>query len=185
MGWHVSLTHANPVPVHTVVRDSVLAIQGVFALCCPETAAHQADCHPLACACHIRALTAGSCCRADALANLTDLDLSRNALKGTLSPFWGDAGGFVSLQNLDLSNNSFSGQLPLGWGSNGTFPVLVRLLLSNNSLSGTLPGAWGTRGRWPLLAGLYLQNNDLTGVLASCRLTAGHPDLLVCLTRAP
>ena len=116
---------------------------------------------------HFGALTVGACCRADALANLTDLDLSRNALKGTLSPFWGDAGGFVSLQNLDLSNNSFSGQLPLAWGSNGTFPVLVHLLLSNNSLSGTLPGAWGTRGRWPLLAGLYLQNNDLTGVLGT------------------
>lgn len=147
-----------------------------FACCCHNTSAHQVGCRTLAYASHLGCLIAGSCCRADALANLTDLDLSRNALKGTLSPFWGDAGGFVSLQNLDLSNNSFSGQLPLGWGSNGTFPVLVRLLLSNNSLSGTLPGAWATRGRWPLLAGLYLQNNDLTGVLASCSLTAGHRD---------
>lgn len=103
------------------------------------------------------------CGPADAFKNLTDLDLSLNALKGPLSPDWGEEGGFTSLQNLDLSNNSFSGQLPTGWGSNSSFPALAHLLLSNNSLSGSLPAEWGGRGRWPALAGLYLQNNNFTG----------------------
>lgn len=125
------------------------------------------------------------CCRAAAFQNLTDLDLSLNALRGTLSPFWGGSGGFTSLQNLDLSNNSFAGQMPLAWGSNGSFPGLVHLLLSNNSLSGGLPTAWGTRGRWPALAGLYLQNNDLSGESALLDAAECRACIPACVVAGP
>ncbi len=112
------------------------------------------------------------------LFNLVELDVSDNALDGSLPQF---LGAMNALQYLDVSNNNFSGDLPAfqltfqlreaffndnqigGIISENTFSnleLLQELDLSNNQISGNLPR---TIGNLQILRRLILRENDLSG----------------------
>jgi hypothetical protein len=76
------------------------------------------------------------------------LDLSFNALTGTLPPSWSNIGSTLKFQTaggglkqLWLDVNQLSGSLPESWGG---FGALQRLFLSENKLSGTLPESFSS-----------------------------------------
>ena len=105
---------------------------------------------------------------------LQHLDLSNNALRGTLHPL---IGAMTSLRFLDLSRNRLGGVLP---SQLGTLTSLTTLKLSDNGFFGVLPRELGST---PLVR-LDVANNRLRGTLptalsdiASLRLFPGNNGL--------
>ena len=90
------------------------------------------------------------------LHNLRSIDLSHNALTGTLPMDWNAS----SLLILSFNHNSFSGQLPSAWGP--AMPALQAVDISYNQLTGTVPSDWR---HWTRLKSLVLSNNQLAGSL--------------------
>ncbi|KAL0034427.1 hypothetical protein WJX79_001533 [Trebouxia sp. C0005] len=85
------------------------------------------------------------------------LDLSGNALQGTLPAAFGNA--LQSLSVLLLGSNSLTGTLPPAWSSLTSLTVAD---LGNNNLYGLLPSSWSA---WSNMRGLRLTSNGLTGSL--------------------
>ncbi|KAK2632705.1 hypothetical protein EUGRSUZ_L01193, partial [Eucalyptus grandis] len=90
--------------------------------------------------------------------HLTDLDISRNALNGTI-PL--SIGKMTNLTTLVISNNHLSGEIPRFWSN---LPFLYILDMSNNSLSGPIPREVGFLSS---LMFFILSNNNLSGKLPS------------------
>ncbi|CAI9780647.1 unnamed protein product [Fraxinus pennsylvanica] len=87
--------------------------------------------------------------------NLQSLDLSSNALSGSIPPqicTW-----LPYLVTLDLSHNEFSGEIPADL-ANCTY--LNNLILDDNRLSGNIPIQFSSLGR---LRRFTVANNDLSG----------------------
>ncbi|KAL0029963.1 hypothetical protein WJX77_010085 [Trebouxia sp. C0004] len=96
----------------------------------------------------------------DSLAQVTSLkllDLSGNALQGTLPAAFGTA--LQSLSVLLLGSNSLTGTLPAAWSSLTSLTVAD---LGDNNLNGFLPSSWSA---WSNMRGLRLTSNSLTGSL--------------------
>lgn len=93
-----------------------------------------------------------------ALPYLTDLDISKNKLNGTI-PL--SVGNLTGLTTLVISNNRLSGNIPQFWEN---IPMLYILDMSNNSLSGTIPDSIGSI---IFLKFLILSSNNLSGELPS------------------
>ncbi|XP_059290135.1 receptor-like protein EIX2 [Lycium ferocissimum] len=91
------------------------------------------------------------------LRDLTDLDISRNNLNGTIPLCIGDIN---QLTTLALDNNQFIGQFPDFWGK---LPYLYLIDISENHLSGQIPGSLGSLS----LRFLRLSGNNLSGELPS------------------
>ena len=112
------------------------------------------------------------------LANLRELNLSRNELTGSIPPELGtltnlnslllddnglsgpipsELGNIISLKSLGLASNRLSGQLPAELGN---LVNLVSLRLSANDLSGPIPFELGNLHQ---LRSLWLHYNRLTG----------------------
>ncbi|XP_030476917.2 receptor-like protein EIX2 [Syzygium oleosum] len=89
---------------------------------------------------------------------LTDLDLSRNDLNGTI-PL--SIGNMSTLTTLVISNNYLSGKIPRFWSN---LPFLYILDISNNSLSGPIPSEVGFLSS---LRFFLISNNNLSGKLPS------------------
>ncbi|KAF7850691.1 hypothetical protein BT93_L5093 [Corymbia citriodora subsp. variegata] len=89
---------------------------------------------------------------------LTDLDISRNALNGTI-PL--SIGNMAILTTLVISNNYLSGEIPRFWSN---LSLLYILDMSNNSLSGPIPSEVGFLSS---LMFFILSNNNLSGKLPS------------------
>ncbi|XP_056176576.1 receptor-like protein EIX2 [Syzygium oleosum] len=89
---------------------------------------------------------------------LTDLDISRNDLNGTI-PL--SIGNMATLTTLVISNNYLSGEIPWFWSN---FSLLYILDMSNNSLSGPIPSEVGFLSS---LKFFILSNNNLSGKLPS------------------
>jgi len=85
------------------------------------------------------------------------LDLSGNALQGTLPAAFGAA--LQSLSVLLLGSNSLTGTLPPAWSSLTSLTVAD---LGDNNLYGFLPSSWSA---WSNMRGLRLTSNSLTGSL--------------------
>lgn len=91
------------------------------------------------------------------VAYLQDLDVSSNAISGTIPD-----NGLLNLTNLQLVylyNNNFSGTLPVGWSAMSS---LTDVRLFNNSFTGTLPTSWSVLS---YLSTLWLSGNRLSGSL--------------------
>ncbi|XP_056176578.1 receptor-like protein EIX2 [Syzygium oleosum] len=109
---------------------------------------------------------------------LTDLDLSRNDLNGTI-PL--SIGNMTSLTTLVISNNYLSGEIPRFWSN---LSLLFILDMSNNSLSGPIPSEnkfLGNIPAWiaesiPSLLILRLRSNSFTGEIPPqiCQLSNLH-----------
>ncbi|KAK4374907.1 hypothetical protein RND71_005584 [Anisodus tanguticus] len=93
-----------------------------------------------------------------ALPNLTDLDISKNNLNGTIPLCMGDMN---QLTTLGLYNNQLIGQFPYFWGK---LPYLYWIDMSENRLSGKIPGSLGSLS---YLRFLRLSGNNLSGELPS------------------
>ncbi|KAL6325289.1 hypothetical protein AAG906_023134 [Vitis piasezkii] len=89
---------------------------------------------------------------------LTDLDLSWNALNGTIPLSFGK---LTNLLTLVISNNHLSGGIPEFW--NG-LPDLYVLDMNNNNLSGELPSSMGSLR---FVRFLMISNNHLSGEIPS------------------
>ncbi|WKA04221.1 hypothetical protein VitviT2T_022277 [Vitis vinifera] len=89
---------------------------------------------------------------------LTDLDLSWNALYGTIPLSFGK---LTNLLTLVISNNHLSGGIPEFW--NG-LPDLYVLDMNNNNLSGELPSSMGSLR---FVRFLMISNNHLSGEIPS------------------
>ncbi|KAF8035540.1 hypothetical protein BT93_C1540 [Corymbia citriodora subsp. variegata] len=85
---------------------------------------------------------------------LTDLDISRNALNGTI-PL--SIANMAILTTLVISNNYLSGEIPRFWSN---LSLLYILDMSNNSLSGPIPSEVGFLSS---LMFFILSNNNLSG----------------------
>ncbi|MCD9644782.1 hypothetical protein HAX54_033216 [Datura stramonium] len=92
----------------------------------------------------------------EALLNLTDLDISKNNLNGTIPSCMGDMN---QLTTLALDNNQLIGQFPDFWGK---LPYLYWIDMSENHLSGQIPGSLGSLS---YLRFLRLSGNNLSGEL--------------------
>ncbi|CAK0772056.1 hypothetical protein CVIRNUC_003924 [Coccomyxa viridis] len=76
------------------------------------------------------------------LPSLTHINISSNALTGTLPSEWSN----LDLNALNLDRNALTGSLPPAWGVNGSsFTHLTRLSLYANNLTGTIPAAWAAQ----------------------------------------
>ncbi|XP_059290133.1 receptor-like protein EIX2 [Lycium ferocissimum] len=116
----------------------------------------------------------------EALLNLTDLDISKNNLNGTIPLCVGDMhqlttlalnnnqligqfpdfwGKLIYLYYIDMSENHLSGQIP---GSLGSLSYLMFLRLSGNNLSGDLPSSFRNCTR---MISIDLSNNELSGLI--------------------
>ena len=89
------------------------------------------------------------------LTKLQHLDLSSNAIQGTLPEV---IANITNLINLRLGTNQFMGPLPPSYGNLGNLQLVA---LEQNRLTGTLPDEWGRGMR--ALAVIQLSNNQLTG----------------------
>ena len=94
------------------------------------------------------------------LTALTYLELSRNALTGTIPFQLGQQ--LTSLTKLSLSENQLTGSIPSTIGD--LAPALNTLYLWSNRLTGTIPPQLGLLTG---LTGLSLQSNQLTGSIPS------------------
>ena len=92
--------------------------------------------------------------RTDRNAQVTDLDLSGNGLRGELP---GEIGSLPSLVELDLSRNQLSGTIPVELGK---LSNLTWLDLTRNELTGAIPAEIGGLTS---LERLFLRGNQLTG----------------------
>ncbi|KAI6671393.1 hypothetical protein NL676_006278 [Syzygium grande] len=90
---------------------------------------------------------------------MTDLDLSRNDLNGTI-PL--SIGNMASLTTLVISNNFLSGEIPRFWSN---LSLLYILDMSNNSLSGPIPSEIC---RLSNLHIVDLSHNKLSGSIPLC-----------------
>jgi hypothetical protein len=93
------------------------------------------------------------------LTELTTIDLTSNAIEGTIPPSWGDR--LTLLRRLNLHDNDLTGTIP---SSLGALTGLMALALSGNMLHGTIPSSLGALAS---LRRLNLQNNYLTGTIPS------------------
>ncbi|EYU34801.1 hypothetical protein MIMGU_mgv1a023857mg [Erythranthe guttata] len=87
---------------------------------------------------------------------MTDMDISRNRLNGTI-PF--SIGNMAALTTFVVSSNYLNGEIPDFWDS---MPMLYIVDMSNNTLSGKIPASIGN------LLGLkflVLSTNNLSGIL--------------------
>ena len=73
------------------------------------------------------------------------------------------------LTQLDLSYNALAGTLPEAWGAPHSFMSLLELLLNGNQIVGTIPDAWGVGPAFNALANMQLANNRLTASGACSR----------------
>ncbi|KAL6332562.1 hypothetical protein AAG906_008982 [Vitis piasezkii] len=89
---------------------------------------------------------------------LTDLDISRNSLNGSIPLSMGNLQALITLV---ISNNNLSGEIPQFWNK---MPSLYIVDMSNNSLSGTIPRSLGSL---TALRFLVLSDNNLSGELPS------------------
>ena len=90
-------------------------------------------------------------------ANLTDIILNGNRLKGTLPA---ELANITSIQRLNLSLNGYlDGPVPPEWSA---MTHLVELYLSRSSLNGTLPREWS---KMPQIRVLHLDGNRINGSL--------------------
>ncbi|CAL4986520.1 unnamed protein product [Urochloa decumbens] len=94
------------------------------------------------------------------LTTVTSIDLSDNALEGTIP---GSIGKLVSLRALNMSHNSFTGQIPRQLGG---MTALELLDLSSNMLSGEIPEELTNL---TFLSILNLSNNQLEGTIPRSR----------------
>lgn len=101
------------------------------------------------------------------LPNMSVIDLSLNAIVGTLPPSFVN---FTSLTAFTMEATSISGTLPVAWRA---FKSLKTLSLSYNKLSGSIPDAYSEIStlRW-----MYLGHNELSGTVPKLRVCA----LLLC-----
>ncbi|MCY4579238.1 MAG: leucine-rich repeat domain-containing protein [Chloroflexi bacterium] len=88
------------------------------------------------------------------LANLDELDLSRNQLTGSIPP---ELGNLANLDELDLSRNQLTGSIPPELGN---LANLRKLYLNENQLTGSIPPELGNLANLWIL---YLNENQLTG----------------------
>lgn len=88
-------------------------------------------------------MVARACLSLCHLVCIQDLDLTDNALTGSLPAAWGSAASWQALQTLRMSANTLGGILPDTWADPEAFPSLTLLALDNNTLAGPLPVAWG------------------------------------------
>jgi hypothetical protein len=93
------------------------------------------------------------------LTGLITIDLTSNALEGTIPPSWGDH--LTLLRRLNLHDNDLTGTIP---SSLGALTGLTALALSGNKLHGTIPPSLGALAS---LRRLDLQHNELTGLIPS------------------
>jgi Leucine-rich repeat (LRR) protein len=93
------------------------------------------------------------------LTELITIDLTSNALEGTIPPSWGDQ--LTLLRRLNLRDNHLTGTIP---SSLGALTGLTALALSSNKLNGTIPSSLGALTS---LRRLNLQHNELTGLIPS------------------
>ena len=58
---------------------------------------------------------------------------------------WSSRGpsAWANLKELHLDANLLRGILPSTWGSGGSFPAIVDITLDGNRLTGTVPASWG------------------------------------------
>ncbi|MCE2055853.1 hypothetical protein HAX54_043567 [Datura stramonium] len=94
----------------------------------------------------------------EALPDLSDLDISKNNLNGTIPLCIGDMN---QLTTLALDNNQLIGQFPDFWGK---LPYLYWIDMSENRLSGQIPDSLGSLS---YLMFLRLSGNNLSGELPS------------------
>ncbi|KAF8765900.1 hypothetical protein HU200_008049 [Digitaria exilis] len=94
------------------------------------------------------------------LTTFTSIDLSDNALEGTIP---GSIGKLVSLRELNMSHNSFTRQIPPQLGG---MTALESLDLSSNMLSGEIPQELTNL---TFLSLLNLSNNQLEGMIPRSR----------------
>ncbi|CAL5370254.1 unnamed protein product [Camellia sinensis] len=94
----------------------------------------------------------------EVMPQLTDLDISRNFLNGSI-PL--SIGNLTALTNLAISNNYLSGEIPDFWND---MPFLYYIDMSNNSLSGSIPNSIGSLN---FLVFLFLSRNNLSGEVPS------------------
>ncbi|CAL8462229.1 g1760 [Coccomyxa elongata] len=95
------------------------------------------------------------------LPSLKDVNVSTNALTGTLPSSWST----LNLTGLNLDRNLLRGSIPGNWGANGSFPNLARLQLYSNFLTGSLPAAWNINGTMPKLGVIDTAQNNFSGVI--------------------
>jgi Leucine-rich repeat (LRR) protein len=91
------------------------------------------------------------------LTSLQHLDLSNNAIEGTLPD--NELSTLTSLQLVYLYDNAFYGSLPEAWS---LMVNLTDVRLFNNSFTGPLPTTWSTLS---FLSTLWVSGNALTGTL--------------------
>ncbi|KAL4424194.1 hypothetical protein ABPG75_001495 [Micractinium tetrahymenae] len=96
---------------------------------------------------------------------LQTLDLSWNALTGTLPPQWGAAGTFLSLQVLDLQHNALAGPIPEAWAWSGGFQQIVDFQLGSNQLTGPFPSVAVTNTSFTQMQSFNIANNRFSGTL--------------------
>ena len=94
--------------------------------------------------------------------NVTALDLSNNAMSGSLFHFLCySMYQLMKLEVLNLINNLFSGEIPDCWEK---WPSLVAIKFCNNNFGGKIPSSMGTLTS---LQSLHLRNNNLVGEVPS------------------
>ncbi|BDA47649.1 probable LRR receptor-like serine/threonine-protein kinase at N-terminal half [Coccomyxa sp. Obi] len=104
----------------------------------------------------------------DSLIQLTTLqimNLSSNAIGGSLPTNWGWNNVFTQLQVITLDDNNLSGSLPSSYSNPNAFKSLIVLNMDRNNLSGSLPASWGSPGALPALRVLAAKSNSLDGPL--------------------
>ncbi|CAL8471905.1 g11447 [Coccomyxa elongata] len=104
----------------------------------------------------------------DSLIQLTTLqimNLSSNAIGGSLPSNWGWNNVFTQLQVITLDDNKLSGSLPSSYSNPNAFKSLIVLNMDRNNLSGSLPASWGSPGALPALRVLAAKSNSLEGAL--------------------
>ncbi|XP_058186906.1 probable LRR receptor-like serine/threonine-protein kinase At1g56140 isoform X2 [Rhododendron vialii] len=92
------------------------------------------------------------------LAYLTELNLAKNNLTGSVSP---SIGNLTQMQYMNLDHNSFSGELPKELGN---LTELLILAFSSNNFSGPLPSELGKLTK---LEHLYMDSSGVSGPIPS------------------
>jgi len=100
----------------------------------------------------------------DRLDQITEIDLTRNNLRGSLPSV---IGMLSALKRLDLDSNSITGTIP---SEIGILSSLTRFDIDNNSITGTIPSEIGMLSSLTLF---YLEDNSITGTIPTelCALT--------------